>query len=610
MNKAPVLLYLHGVGQGDLAQEWRFQLSQTLADIGYPSLDDVEIIAPKYADAFEEFEVAEELPPLTIAALTKDVARHNRIEFERRISAMEFRLGRHDSGVGGKMPTTVVSLSVELPLFYQARNYLSSEQVRAQVLNRILAQLPEEGELVILGHSLGSVIAADVVRRLPAGLKVAGLVTIGSPLANGSFNVDRLENELHQPPSNMRWWVNFWSGTDPVAAKRGVSGVIPWVLDYRIKTPLIPGTAHSSKHYCADPAVGEAIGFGLFGSRSKEIVVSEKNLSLPLNEAELFVVQALRFAYLISLRLQGEKQQRFNLALRETQARFYQEIMAHNEAENRPIPAEIRNLEFDFADADAIAPTPLPSPYLYKYEAARRFVDLAGLNLLHPFEIEVDDNARLEAMKDLSEESQLGSQFGADVMNSLRKAEDLISSGRKARWLKWGALGFGTAALAAASGGLALAVAPGVAGAAAISSALAGFGPGGLAGGLLTAGTLISAGSGGIAVGVLKSSTTAEEVEALVAQKLAVVILSQTQQLEIDDETWNYFVESERNLRRELTRLENISDEKSPMVAGVKRKLKAVEKALSFMSHQGLEPGIFKELEAANNKPKLKFLSR
>ncbi|MFP7364540.1 hypothetical protein SFC07_01980 [Corynebacterium callunae] len=610
MNKAPVLLYLHGVGQGDLAQEWRHQLSQTLTDIGYPNLDNVEIIAPKYADAFAEFEEAEEVPPLTIPTLTKDAARQNRINFGHRTSAMEFRLGRHNGGAGGGMPDAVVSLSVELPWFYQARNYLTSEQVRAQVLNRILAELPEAGSVVIIGHSLGSVIAADLVRRLPPELSVAGLVTIGSPLANGNFNVDRVEKLLHQPPSNMRWWVNFWSGTDPVAAKRGVSGVIPWVLDYRIKTPLIPGTAHSSKQYCADPAVGEAIGFGLFGSRSKELVVSEKNLSLPLNEAELFVVQALRFSYLISQRLQGEKQQRFNLALRDTQARFVQEILAHNQAENRPNPVEIKHLEFDFADPEAAAPIPLPSPYVHKEEAARQFVDLVGLNLLHPFEIEVDDNIRFEAMKDFSEECQLGSQFGADVMLSLNKAEDLISTGRKARWLKWGALGFGTAALAAASGGLALAAAPGVAGAAAITSALVGFGPGGIAGGLLTAGTLISAGSSGIAVGVLKSSTTAEEVEALVAQKLAVVILNQIHQLDNDPETWNYFVDSERSLRRELTRLENISDDKSPTVAGVKRKLEAVEKALAYMSQQGLEPGLLNQVEAGPIKPKLKFLSR
>lgn len=36
-----------------------------------------------------------------------------------------------------------------------------------------------------------------------------GFVTIGSPLANGQFNVDDLFKLLRTPLSNVSWWVNF-----------------------------------------------------------------------------------------------------------------------------------------------------------------------------------------------------------------------------------------------------------------------------------------------------------------------------------------------------------------------------------------------------------------
>lgn len=65
----------------------------------------------------------------------------------------------------------------------QAKNYVESRKIRAWVLQRILDQVGTPERLVIVGHSLGSVVAADVLRRLPPEGNVVGMVTIGSPLA-------------------------------------------------------------------------------------------------------------------------------------------------------------------------------------------------------------------------------------------------------------------------------------------------------------------------------------------------------------------------------------------------------------------------------------------
>lgn len=95
------------------------------------------------------------------------------------------------------------------------------------MLNLILARVPSNGDIVLVGHSLGSVIAADLLRRLPAEVRVTGFITIGSPLAHGSVNVDKLRDVLQEPPANLGWWVNFWNFGDPVSSHRGLSSVFP-----------------------------------------------------------------------------------------------------------------------------------------------------------------------------------------------------------------------------------------------------------------------------------------------------------------------------------------------------------------------------------------------
>lgn len=606
----PTLVYLHGVGRGDLKQEWKDQLSQGLARIGFPSLDDVTVLNPVYADDLWEDPEAQHnfaVPPvqkhMTLSGLEL-------LEFERRTAAMETRLGRHNRGAGGAFPEAVVSRSVELPLFVQARNFLNNQQIRAQVHRRILEQLPTEGEIVLLGHSLGSVIAADLLRRLPPELTVKGFVTIGSPLANGQFNVDDLFKLLRTPLSNVSWWVNFWSGSDPVAAKRGVSVAVPWVLDFRVKTSLVPGPGHSSREYCANDAVAEAIGFGLFGSRSKEIVLAEKNLQIPLNDAEIFVLQALRYCYLILQRLKGDEALRYEYALRETQDRLIEEIKSRNAEEGRPIPKEIARLDFDNGDPNAAAPVPGLSPFMPKEQAIERLLEIIGQNLLLPFEIEVPEKIQREALRDFTAETQLGSTVGADIFDALQTAVGVVSGSAKSNWRKWGAFGVGAAALTAATGGLALAAVPTVAGVATVASTLAAFGPGGMMGGLVTAGTLLTVGGGSLTAGVLSSVNTTEEIEALVVQKLSLAILWQRHEIDRTHEVWEEFAEAERLIVREHTRVKNVSDSSSPILKAFEQQRSTIERALRYLSDHGMEPGWFEELEPPAPTPFLKLRAK
>nr|WP_228506166.1 alpha/beta hydrolase [Frigoribacterium sp. VKM Ac-2530] len=593
----PTLLFLHGVGPSDREDTWRGFLSSSLQKLGYPALRDEQVIAPKYSHALIGWDVKEDLPDVTVKAATRDAARQNRRAFEARMGAIESRLGHHVPGEGIPGLDTAVGAATALPFFKQARNYLSNPQIRAQVLNRILATLPASGQLVIVGHSLGSVIAADLLRRLPVGIEIAGMVTIGSPLSNGAFDIDKLRDTLREPPTNLSWWVNFWNASDPVAARRGLSSAFPWMVDFRIETTWDVVRGHFAEEYLSSETVGAAIGFALFGSTSKEVARREVGVDIVLDEAESLALMALRYAHLMRRQLKGDDLDRFSGALRQVQAAAVRDIVARNESVGRQVPADVMRLAVDLADPTEPLVEPHPSRYLTKDEAVTLLTVLAAENVIRPFEIDLPRDKWQAAMKELCAEIGLGTQFGTDVFEAGKRARSELTPGRGVNWIKWSALGVGAAALVVATGGLALAAAPGLAGAAAITSALATFGPGGMIGGLLTAGTLVSAGGGGIAYGLAGQGTSAETFEAVVERRLAATILRQSQRLDQDPAVWSVLTEIERQVRRQLERMDEFSDDTAPGIKNLRRKVATVELALQYLTRNGLQPGAHLEQE-------------
>lgn len=585
----PILLLLHGVGPGHQGDEWREALEPALAALGYPSLDGVTVIAPKYAHALRGADDDEAVPGVTAKAPSGEAARRNRREFERRVGAVEVVLGRHDRGSGWVGGDLVASTALAQPHFAQASNYLTKPKIRAQVLQRVLRRLPQKGRLIIVGHSLGSVVAADLVRRLPAGIHVVGMVTVGSPLANPRFTVDRLRESLKEPPTNLGWWVNFWNAADPVTTHRGISSVFPWMVDFRIPTVLSPH-CHNAEVYLADRAVAAAVGLALFGSLSRELVLRDRGVDIQLDYAETVALMALRYGHLTKARLEGDQRDRYAEALRTVQAATIELIGQRNEGVHRPMPSEIARLSFDLSDPSSLAPEPRHLSHLSREDAVVPLLSIGAANVISPFEIKVHKDARRKAMEDLTAEMGLGGQMGADVFAAADEARRALAGDGGTNWLKWVAIGVGVAALIAATGGLALVAAPGVAGAAAITSALAAFGPGGMIGGLLTAGTLVTAGGGGIAYGLASPGTTAETVEAVVSAQLAATILRQRQGLEQDPSTWPSLIETGIAVRRELARLEACSDESAPSLKELQRKLVTIDRALSYLAKHGLGP--------------------
>lgn len=586
MSTRPTLLFLHGVGGGDRDEQWRAALEQSLQLIGHDDLGHVSVKAPKYAHALRGTDDTLKLPALTIKTQSGERAKPQRRDFERRVGALEVRLGRHQRGSGFAGSDVITHVALHVPTFVQAANYLTKTHVRSNVLHRILKDVPTQGRLVIVAHSLGSVIAADLIRRLPADVEVEGLVTIGSPLAHPKFHVDKLASTLADPPANLGWWVNFWNPADPVTTHKGASSAFPWLLDFRVRTPVGP-QVHDAVTYLSNEVVASAIGYALFGSRSKELAIADHGVDIPLDAAERLAVLALRYAHLTSGLLKGDARSRYRAALRQVQAQTLDQVIQRNTSQGRPIPSAIAGLAVDLSEPESEAPSPIVQHGMSKEEALLPLLSIAAANILRPFEIDVPKDVRREAMATLTLEMGLGSQLGTDVLKAAEVARGELRAGTN--WVKWAALGLGAAAVVAATGGLALAAAPGVAGAAAVTSALATFGPGGMIGGLLTAGTLVSAGGGSLAIGLASTSTTAATVEAVVESQLAVAVLRQIQGLDEEPATWLGLVEIGEELRREHERLDEISDESAPTLKDLRLKIQAVDRAIAYLEREGLD---------------------
>ena len=586
MPKPPILLFLHGVGTGDPEDKWRNALDLSLTRIGYPDLSGVTVVAPKYPFGLRGVDDDEPLPKVTVKTLRGDRAKAHRREFQRRRTAMEVRLGSDDQGDGWPLAPRAAPFAARL--LQQANNYTKQRKIRAWVLDRALKKLPSSGQVVIVGHSLGSVIAADLLRRLPPDLEVVGMVTIGSPLAHEALRVGPVRDLLAEPPANLAWWVNFRSTGDPVPTGRGLSTVFPWVLDQRISESN-PIRAHFAATYLNNDSVAAAVGFGLFGSQSTELVVVDKGLEIPLDDVERIGLLALRYAHLTLDKLEGDTHDRYADALRDTQSNFVEQVKARNESIGRPTPSAIAELVVDVSDPASEVSKPRLPDHLDVEDAVVPLLALAEANIVRPYEISVSKKDQQGALQKLTVEMELGEIVGENVFEALDTARKVVKG--PVSKLKWAAIGLGSAAVVAATGGLALAAAPGLAGAAAVTSALAAFGPGGMIGGLLTAGTLMSAGGGSLAVGLAAPGTTAETVEAVVTAQLAAAVFRERQGLAQDPQIWMSLVELEIEATRELARFEVVSDESAPSVKELKRKLITIDLALDYLHEHGLKPG-------------------
>ncbi|KDN74910.1 trypsin-like serine peptidase [Streptomyces olindensis] len=141
--------------------------------------------------------------------------------------------------------------------------YLADAAVRQAVLDSVLETMPTEGELVLVTHSLGTVVGMDLLTRLPDGLDPVLLVTAGSPLGMDGVNGRLLARGPHRPP-RVRDWVNVWCPTDAVAIGCPLADE-RWGKLTQLAVANGRDRAHDIDEYLAHPGAAGAIGSVLAG---------------------------------------------------------------------------------------------------------------------------------------------------------------------------------------------------------------------------------------------------------------------------------------------------------------------------------------------------------
>jgi hypothetical protein len=154
--------------------------------------------------------------------------------------------------------------------------YLKVPAVRDVVLDVVLGELrsrlPGGGDVVVVAHSLGTVVAYDALSRLPAAYRIRQLVTAGSPLGYPVVQRHLLGARRDGPPPvpaalpvSRGAWVNAYDVADFVCLIHPLAGRFTEAAGGQLRDERThnAGGPHAIEDYLADPDVAGPVGRAL-----------------------------------------------------------------------------------------------------------------------------------------------------------------------------------------------------------------------------------------------------------------------------------------------------------------------------------------------------------
>ncbi|MCZ2826678.1 MULTISPECIES: hypothetical protein [unclassified Modestobacter] len=590
------LVFLHGVGDGDPRGQWLTDLNLGLESAGYRGLARAETIAPRYSDLLSTDGVHASVPARTYKSSNED-ERRRKYEFQQAHAA---RLIGTDPDIGrfgfDGLPAVVLGPGQEAVIaagilqLHQVRRYIENEGLRGAILRRVLEHLPASGEIVLVGHSLGSVVAVDLLDHLPGGVTVKRFITIGSP-AGSSFIHENCERLLKKFPYGIVGdWSNLYGRADIVTAGRGLGSTFPAAADH----PIAVGPRHAAKAYFEHPSVAILIGEALQGSLGTDLAVRSVALEVIGSVPEQTALFALAFAHHVRRRIKDKAvAARYELALRTVQLEMAESLRLLLANEGRPLSGAVRAL------SNGEPPTLIRAWSID--EVVEVLVLCALSNLVQPYDVSTGD-APMDALRDMATELHIQPESGDRIRQAIAEVKGCLGGSTGIPWSRILIGVGGVALLAAGPLGVALAAPATAYGAAAVTGALAAFGPGGMIGGLAMLSGLTSAGAAVTAGAVTVSAATAsvDELAADVVIRVSSARARQLLDVTPDAGAWYYLAGAETDVAAELNRLTPLSDPKSPRIADLERKRVILRRLLTFMFDHGLQPS---ELLAAEQEP-------
>ncbi|WP_225827832.1 trypsin-like serine peptidase [Streptomyces naphthomycinicus] len=282
------LVFLHGRAQEHkdpeaLRRDWTAGLNQGLVRAGLPPADPADVWFPYYGDELVRAVAAHEAVPRPAVALDLSPAEAlapasptARSVYEEMIGEAARTWNLPERGLPEaerlSLDDVVAGLHRQLGwlaarsgldawtialVLHDVAAYLDDRSVRDAVLDRVLSTFPEEGEVVLVSHSLGTVVALDLLTRL-SPVRTVHLTTVGSPLGLDSVYGRLLAGGPHRP-GTVADWLNAWSPSDPVAVGCPLTG--HWagpLTDLAVINAR--DRAHDIVEYLSHPEVAGEIG--------------------------------------------------------------------------------------------------------------------------------------------------------------------------------------------------------------------------------------------------------------------------------------------------------------------------------------------------------------
>ncbi|WP_157252572.1 serine protease [Nonomuraea typhae] len=257
------LVFLHGRGQAGrdpmtMRREWIAGLNKGLTLAGLPTADPADAWFPFYGDTLGDLRES-----LTPSAPT------TRVVYEQLIAEAAMLSGRPAdgrregllTGLQGALSWLASATNLDhlliAAVFRDVAAYLDDSSVRQAVLSAVERTLPASGQIVLVSHSLGTVVAMDLLTRLPASLEVPLLVTLGSPLGLDAVH-RRLLTGGPVRPDRAGQWLNVWCPSDPVSIGCPLDDDWKGQVDERaVDNPL--QRSHDVAEYLAHPHVARAL---------------------------------------------------------------------------------------------------------------------------------------------------------------------------------------------------------------------------------------------------------------------------------------------------------------------------------------------------------------
>lgn len=142
---------------------------------------------------------------------------------------------------------------------YDVFCYLTYDGIRRQVNELVKAAIPKE-PVVVVAHSLGSVVAYNILYDLSAEYTITKLITVGSPLGV-KWIKEKIKTPLKMPPRITGGWFNAFDRRDIVALNELNAG------NFNISPPIVnfhgvnnfTENRHGIAGYLSDPTIAKVI---------------------------------------------------------------------------------------------------------------------------------------------------------------------------------------------------------------------------------------------------------------------------------------------------------------------------------------------------------------